>query len=273
MMSGVTPPMPDKAETEAKQAVVNKEFEDLAKRHPDDVNAMIIVADNLKADPKKMLEPGAQDRLIQMDEAILKLSDDQDRRFELATLYRDKKQYDKAKVQYDRIAKLLSYNPTYDANSMQSAAEVHRKLEQGYRSINQSVEADKEKNTFDALQQKITMAKLKEAEEQRKNKTGTGISPNSTITLPPGGSATVPAGADNQAPITITPSPSPGSAPTTPGAQTPASGATPAAPSGSGLNLNLKPTGAPTGGTGASAPATTGSAPAKPVPPSGGVKR
>ena len=241
MMSGVTPAMPDKAETEAKQALVNKEFEDMATRHPDDVNAAIVVADNLKSDPKKMLEPGAQDRLIQMDESILKNTEDQDRRFDLANLYRDKKQNDKAKTQFDRIAQLLSYNPTYDADSMQAAATTHRKLEQGYRSINQSVEADKQKAAFDELQQKITMERLKQAEEQRKNKTGTGITPNSSITLPPGGSATVPAG--GSVPMTLTPSTPSGAGKDAPPA--PSGGA--GAPSGSGLNLNLNGNGTGSG--------------------------
>ena len=276
MMSGITPAMPDKAEIEAKQALVNKEFEDMAKRHPDDVNAAIVVADNLKSDPKKMLEPGAQDRLIQMDESILKNTEDQDRRFDLANLYRDKKQNDKAKAQFDRIAQLLGYNPVYDADSMQAAATVHHKLEQGYRSINQSVAADKEKATFDELQQKITMERLKQAEEQRKNKTGTGITPNSSITLPPGGSATVPAG--GSVPMTLTPSTPSGAGKAAPPA--PSGGA--AAPSGSGLNLNINGNGTGSGSapvqitpaapSGVPAPPTTGGA-APTGSPTPGAKR
>lgn len=268
MMSGITPAMPDKAETEAKQALVNKEFEDMAKRHPDDVNAAIIVADNLKSDSKKMLEPGAQDRLIQMNESILKNTEDQDRRFDLANLYRDKKQNDKAKAQFDRIAKLLSYNPTYDADSMQAAATVHRKLEQGYRSINQSVEADKEKATFDELQQKITMERLKQAEEQRKNKTGTGITPNSSITLPPGGSATVPAG--SSVPMTITPSPPSSSGASKEAPPVPASGAGVPAPSSSGLNLNLNGPGSGNSTTPTPPVTITPPSGASATPPSGG---
>ncbi len=258
MMSGNTPVMPDKAETEAKQALVNKEFEDMATRHPDDVNAAIVVADNLKSDPKKMLEPGAQDRLIQMNESIIKTSEDQDRLFDLAGLYRDKKQYDKAKSKYDRIALLLSYNPPYDADAMQAAATAHRKLEQGYRSINQSVAADKEKATFDELQQKITMERLKQAEEQRKNKTGTGITPNSSITLPPGGSATVPA--SGSVPMNLTPA-----APSGAGKDAPSA---PAAPSGSGLNLNMNGNGA--GGGSSPIQITPAAPPGSPATPSGG---
>ena len=235
MMSGVTPPVPDKAEAEAKQALVNKEFEDMVKRHPDDVNAQIVVADNLKNDPKKMMEPGAQDRLIQMNENIIKTSEDQDRLFELANLYRDKKQYDKAKAKYDRIAKLLSYNTPYDAESMKAAGEVHQKLEQGYRSINLSLEADKEKVAFDDLQQKIAIERMKQAEEDRKNKTGTGISPGASITLPPGGRATVPAG--SSVPMNMTPSPAPSSGAPQPAPASGTDGGSVPAPSGSGLNL------------------------------------
>ena len=273
MMSGITPPMPDKAETEAKQALVNKEFEDMAKRHPDDVNAQIVVADNLKADPKKMLETGAQDRLIQMNEAIVKSAEDQDRLFELAGLYRDKKQFDKAKVKYDRIAKLLSYNTPYDADAMQAAASTHQKLEQGYRSINQSVEADKEKIAYDDLQQKITFERLKQAEEQRKNKTGTGITPNSSITVPAGGSVSVPAG--SSVPMTVTPTPAPGSGASKGLPSTLGKGGNAPAPAGSGLNLNMNGGGTVPGAGSVPAVPTTPSAGNAPLPvtPIPGVKR
>ena len=103
MMSGIQSVPPSPQESDAQQAVINKEFDAMLKRHPNDTTAAIMVADNIKQ--HRMMEPGAQDRLLAIDETIAKNTDDFDRHFELADMYREKKQYDKAKLHLDRVAK------------------------------------------------------------------------------------------------------------------------------------------------------------------------
>ena len=245
MMSGQTA-APSKAETDAQQAVVDKEFEDMLKRHPEDVTAASLVAASLKA--RKMLDPASRDRLIALNETIAKSNDDFDKHFELADQYREKKQYDKAKTHLDRVAKLLSYNVPVDLDSMKSADATHRKLETAYRSINQPTEADKEKAISDALQTKITAASLKKLEEERKAKASAGTSGTGgmpPISLSPQG------GTGSSQPITITPTPT--TAPKTPPAQS-------AAPAGGAVSGGTHSE-APAPATGGAAPPATGRKP------------
>ena len=227
MMSGTASAPPSKTETDAQQAVINKEFDDMLKRHPDDTTAAILVAANLK---KRLLEPGVSDRLLAINETIAKSNDDYDKHFELADMYRERKQYDKAKTHLDRVAKLLSYNTPYTLEDMKTADATHRRLETTYRSINATVEADKEKGLSDALQPKITAAALKQKMEERSSSKGAA-----SMSIP---DMKIPAGGSSSAPITITPTPTPSGGTSLPipsgGASTPApSGVTPApAPSG-----------------------------------------
>lgn len=204
MMSGVQSTPPSKAETDAQQAVINKEFEDLLKRHPDDTTAAIIVADSIKQ--HRPLESGAQDRLIALNETIVKNNDDFDRHFELADSYREKKDYAKAKVHLDRIAKLSGYNTPYDLAGYKAADEIHRKLETAYRSINETAAAEKEKAASDALQPKIMLENVKLKEEERKARAAGKNGSGGNMSIP---GMEIPAGGSSQ-PMTITPSPASG---------------------------------------------------------------
>lgn len=211
MLSGIQSAPISKAETDAQQAVINKEFDDMLKRHPDDTTAAIIVADNIKQ--HRPMGPGDQDRLIALNETIAKNTDDYDRHFQLADLYREKKQYDKAKVHLDRIAKLMSYNPLYNLEGYKAADETHRKLETAYRSINETAAADKEKAESDALQIKIGMENVKLADEARKARAAQKSGAGGSMSIP---GINIPAGGSSQ-PLTITPTPSGGtSAPAVP---------------------------------------------------------
>jgi len=247
MQNGIASTPPTKAETDAQAALVNKEFEDMLKRHPDDVTAAIMVAENLK---NHRMEPGVQDRLLTLNELIAKSTDDYDRHFELADAYREKKQYDKAKIHLDRIARLISYNTPIDLDQMKKADTTYRRLESSYRSIDATPEADKMKQIIAELQTKMTAAALKQQMEEReaaaqraaaqraaasakkgqKGKAGSapGANDPNSITMP-----MTSGGASD--PIQITPSPSSDSG-------TPGAGGTAGAPD------PLMPT-APSGGT------------------------
>ena len=233
MMNGTPSTPPSKTETEAQQAVVNKEFDDMLKRHPDDTTAAIIVAENLK---KHLIEPGVSDRLLAINETIVKSTDDYDKHFELADMYRERKQYDKAKTHLDRVAKLLSYNTPYTLEDMKNADALHHKLETQYRSINQTADADKEKALSNALQPKITAAALRQKMEERNSKQGAA-----SMSLP---DMKIPAGGSTSAPIRITPTPS------------------------SGTDAPLTIPAAPGGAQTPSAPAADANAPAGPASPS-----
>lgn len=205
MMSGQAATPPTKAETDAQQAVIDKDFDDMLKRHPDDVTAAILVADRIKA--QKLLDAASQDRLIALDETIAKSSDDFDRHFDLADIYGKRKQYDKAKIHLDRVAKLLGYNTPYDLDGLKSANALHERLEKAYRAISQPAEADKEKALSDALQPKIMAANIKQLEEQRRAKaaqTAPGIQAVPQVSVPAGGGSQS---------ITITPTPTPADKP------------------------------------------------------------
>ena len=210
MMSGQVATPPTKAETDAQQAVIDKGFEDMLKRHPDDITAAIMVADSIKR--RKLEDPASLDRRIALDEIIAKSNDDFDRHFELADLYGQKKQVDKAKVHLDRVAKLLGYNTPYDLEGFRSADATHRTLEKKYRSLGLTADADREKAASDALQPKIAAESMKQLEEQRKARAAQGAQGAQGMpqfNIPAGGGQTippvnVPAGGGSQA-ITITP--------------------------------------------------------------------
>ena len=230
MQNGVLTAQPTQTELDALKATVNKDFEEMLKRHPDDTTAAIIVADDLKAQ-NKLMDQATQDRLLKLNELIAKNTDDFTRHFNLADTYRERKQYDKAKEHLDRIAKLLSYNTPTDLDSMKQADATHTKLETAYRSINATAEADKEKKILADLQNKITAAAIKQEMEKRaaakaaaaqkaaektSGKSGgkpdgmpgvpTDAAPapdsSNTITLQPGASS------GNSQPIQLTPAPS-----------------------------------------------------------------
>lgn len=251
LMSGTPGTPPSKTETEAQQAVVDKEFDDMLKRHPDDTTAAIIVAENLK---KHQIEPGVSDRLLTINETIAKSTDDYDKHFELADMYRERKQYDKAKTHLDRVAKLLSYNTPYTLEDLKTADGLHRKLETQYRSINQTADADKEKALSDALQPKITAAALRQQMEDRANKKGASM-PLPDMKIPAGGSSPS---------IKLTPTPADGNNAPLKIPAAPGGAKTPSAPAGS-----INAPSSPAGDANAPGPANTPDKGGASTPPAG----
>ncbi len=153
-------------EVNKKQVDVNKEFEEMVKRHPDDATAALVLADMLKqkrAAKETSPSEGTQmrDRIIALYESALKSTENRDIRFELAGLYHEEQKNDLAQKQYDMIARIMKDDPPYDLNTMHSAQDVLRKLQTGYLSINKTEEAGKAQAEAASLTTQI-------AEEQKK---------------------------------------------------------------------------------------------------------
>ncbi len=215
------------------QADVDREFEEMLKRHPDDPTAVQLVADAVKRQRQSAKSPTEsdqlRDRLIDLDQKILKTTEDRTVRFELADLYKEKKQFDLASEQYSKIGTLLRRDPPYDAQSMQTALDVHKRLEGSFRAVNKPTEADTEKAAQAELAPKIAAAKAQEAaqrakEEEDRKKAAANL-PGGTVTVPPGGAVTMPPlGASNgtpNAPAPVTVPPVTGGASSTPGTKSP----------------------------------------------------
>lgn len=183
-LQGNTGNLPTKEATDKQQALVDSEWEDLFKRHPDDATAASMVAANLEA--KGKAAPGATDRLITLYNTILKTNEDQNLRFKLADLYKEKQQNDKANEQYQKIAKLMSYNPPFDAATMRTTQSTHQQLAAGYKSIGKTEDASKEEAAAAELTPKIAQANS-QAAAQQKAAQGASMPP---MTLSPGQSAT-----------------------------------------------------------------------------------
>ncbi|HZO88346.1 MAG TPA: SurA N-terminal domain-containing protein [Chthonomonadaceae bacterium] len=231
---GAPPPTP--ADIEKQQALVENEFDALLKRHPEDETAALIVAQNLKS--KKITAPNEiaqrNQRLIQLYEMVLTRTENRQIRFDLASLYRETKQNDKALQQYEKIQRLLNDAPPYDLTTMQEAQQVHQQLAAGFRSLNKPDQAAQEEAAVKDLEGKIKAERDKVSAEQRH---AALQAPNISLpgggkgtiqkTLPVPGSAAKPAG---QPPAATPPAPGTGKAPEAPGAARPTPQAQPAVP-------------------------------------------
>jgi len=251
------------------QADVDREFEEMLKRHLDDPTAIQLVADAVKRQRSSAKSPAesdqTRDRLIDLDQKILKSTEDRTVRFELADLYKEKKQFDLASEQYSKIGTLLRRDPPYDAQTMQTALEVHKRLEGSFRAINKPTEADTEKAAQAELAPKIAAAKAQEAAQRAKEdedrKKASANLPGGTVTVPPGAAVTMPplgtggAAPNTPAPVVVPPakggaSSSPGNSPSAGGAVSPLTGSTtqkpPVSAPASGQH-NITPSSPPTG--------------------------
>ncbi|HZT43856.1 MAG TPA: SurA N-terminal domain-containing protein [Chthonomonadaceae bacterium] len=218
-MQGFTGPAPTPAEIQQQQAMVDREFEDMLKRHSGDASIAKQVAEAVKRqmnakDTTPAQRDALRDRLIDLYVTELNTTEDRPTRFELADLYRQKKDDADAIKQYDFIAKLLNADQPYDPNTMNQDAGAYRQLAAAYRSVNKPDEATKmEKAAADLSKQAVEEAKKEQAAQAA---TRPGTIPNQVF-LPGGKKTTVnipmPSGNGAQA--------------TTPGAKTPNAAQTP----------------------------------------------
>ncbi len=205
------------AETYARQQkMVDDEMEALLKKHPDDPSVALVVAASLKTkryakDTTPAQQDQIRDRLILLDETALKTTEDRNTRFELADLYRDKKQPDLADKQYALLSRLLNADPPYDVNTMQTALDTRKRLVSSFRAVNQPAEADKQQAEVTKLEQQLTVERQKQAEAQKAQAAPGAVNLN----VPPGGNAsatqTVPApgAAKGTPPVQTAPPPVP----------------------------------------------------------------
>jgi hypothetical protein len=230
MLSGQTADKPSQDEIAKQQALVDAEWEEQLKRHPDDVNAILMVADAIKT--RKRFGKGAtpaqndayRDQLINLYTTALKTTEDRDLRFDLADLLAEKKDYAKAGEQYDQIAKLMAYDPPYDLRSMQSYQTYYQRLATDYTRIGKVDKAAQYQKEADDLKPKIDQQQaIERAQQQAQQQAqmqsamppataspgqpgnaaatpGTPAKPNGNVTVTPitpgkPGSVTIPSGA------------------------------------------------------------------------------
>ncbi|MDE2125857.1 MAG: SurA N-terminal domain-containing protein [Armatimonadetes bacterium] len=137
---GAPGPVPTASEVSAQQALSNAELADMAKRHPNDATAALLEAQNLQtqmngAAVTPAMRSQLRDQIISLFVSALQSTEDQSIRFQLASLYRDKKQYKDAAAQYHEIDQLMNASPPYDTNSGQTAINAYEQLIAGYKSI------------------------------------------------------------------------------------------------------------------------------------------
>lgn len=189
---------PTDADVKKQQELVDSEFEAMQKRRPDDATVALVVAEAIKRKMNAKETTPAQkeqyrDRLIGLYESALKSTEDRNIRFDLAELYRDKKQYDQADKQYAFIARLLNTDQPFDAQGLQDDASTHQRLAAAFKSINKPDEAAKEDVKYKEMNAQAVIARKKEDEERKKQEAAQKASqaPPAGVTLPAGGSATV----------------------------------------------------------------------------------
>lgn len=201
-MSGDAPPSPQ--EQEQKSKVVAAEFEAMLKRRPDDATAAAIVMENvssqlLSAKPEQ--RAALLDRKIQLGNIILQTTENPALRFDLASLYHERKQDDLALKQYNMIGRLQEDSPPADLRSMQDAKQTFTQLIAGYRTINQPALAAQVEGKMSKLNADIKTEQANEAREAaaRKAAEKAAAPVPANLTVPAGGtgstskSLTVPA--------------------------------------------------------------------------------
>jgi hypothetical protein len=174
------PPNPDKpakAEVEKQKALVDAELDALLKKNPKDGAIALRIAKDLKANnftsPAQAL--AQRDRLIQLYEVALDSGmnntvgqEDRKTRFELAQLYRDKTQFDKADKQLQKISRLLEIRPPIDLGEMQDYKSGHEQLVFMFKSIHKDEEAEAEQKKVASLTVQIAEENKKQLEAQKK---------------------------------------------------------------------------------------------------------
>ncbi|HLK58238.1 MAG TPA: SurA N-terminal domain-containing protein, partial [Chthonomonadaceae bacterium] len=143
MMGQSTGDEPSAQEVSAQKALADTELEGVYQRHAKDgssdgATAAIMIAQDLQqklgvATPAD--QPQIRDRLITLYETALKTTEDRKMRFDLANLYREKKDFDNAEAQLNKIASQLREFPPFDLASMQDAMSAHAQLVTAYKQL------------------------------------------------------------------------------------------------------------------------------------------
>ncbi len=157
--------------------MVDADFEALLKTHPDDLTAVLLVAQNLRT--KMAAAPVAdqaimRDRLIGLYDTAFKTTEDIPTRFVLAGLYHDKQDYKSAYKQYAMVIKLLAEDPPYDLNTRQKELGIRNQLLTGLNglpaaSVPEAASAIADQSAkIPVLTEKIKIDQAKQDEDRRK---------------------------------------------------------------------------------------------------------
>ena len=227
------PDAPTAEQVAALDKTVQEDFEGVVKRNPKDATPAIILAGYLDKQKNDLKLPQAQrdaiaDRLITLYTVALAGTEDSEMRLNLAALYRDKKQMDKAAEQYTMTERMLNVSPPTDAQTAQTAQQTYTRVSGGFQSIGKTQEAAEAKKKADEMMmlaaQKQAEQKAEQArqEQERKAKADADAKAKAEAAKKPGGAAVAPGGASLAPPtggagspagVTVTP--------VTPGAGTP----------------------------------------------------
>ncbi len=153
-----------KAELDKLTASTEAGFETILKSDPSDITAAQLLAQTLK---QKLRTDATRDRLISLDETILKGTENQQTRLELASLYREKKDLVKAKEQYDQIAKIQGRKPVYNTASAQEAKTTYTSLVSSYKSVNAPEDAAKMDAKLAEVNKKALDYQLKDLKDKQ----------------------------------------------------------------------------------------------------------
>lgn len=190
---------PTKEDVEKQQAEADALLEEALKKNPKDATLALMVAETLKRkrfDPKTSPQEREKinERLITLYETALESTENQEMRFELADMYRQKKQNDRAEKHYALIARLLAASPPYDVSTAQQANQAHRRLVAAFNSINKPEEAAKQQKLVAETEKKIAeyrAAEEKKRRELEQQQKATALTPPGGVTVAPGGTASV----------------------------------------------------------------------------------
>ena len=143
-------------------------FEAMLKTDPNDITAAQILAEALKK--KKATDPASRDRLIALEETILKGTENQQTRVELAKLYQDKHDLAKAKEQYDQIAKIQGRKPVYNTETATEAKNTYTLLATSYRGLGDADATTKMNAKLEEVKKKELDYKLQDLKNQQSQK-------------------------------------------------------------------------------------------------------
>ena len=186
-------PLPDPLELERDRAIANAELEAQFAKRPTDSALALVVAKSLKT--KMDLAPSdkkaaLRERLITLDQTALKGVENQDLRFELGDLYRDKGDLVNADAVYQKISHLMDIAPGYDTATLTKEQTARKRLVTGLQAIKKPDEAELEQLKLAKIAMRLADAQRKEAEERQKTQQPGGmIAPGKSA----GGSLSIPA--------------------------------------------------------------------------------
>lgn len=191
--------VPTKEEIEKLKAEVDRELEEMQKRNPKDATVALLLIDALKAKRMDPKTPAADrektnDRLMELMKVALEGTENRDLRFELADMYRQKKQNTEAEAQYAMIARLQNARPPYNLQTATEANQVHRRLVAAFNSVSKPEEAEKQQKLVANTDKMMSEEKKKEdikRKELEKQQKAEAVTPSGGVQVAPGGTVTV----------------------------------------------------------------------------------